>query len=141
MRQLKDPSKATGPDNIPSIVLKALCEELSLPLLILYNKSLSEGQVPSAWKTAEVVAIFKKGTRSSPCNYRPMSLTCIACKVLESLITDQIRQYFDENDLFSKCQHRFRNSRSCIIQLLEVMNNLTNFVDNNESIDIIYLDF
>ena len=136
-----DPSKATGPDNIPSIVLKALSEELSLPLLILFNKSLSEGHVPNAWKTAEVTAIFKKGERCSPSNYRPVSLTCIACKVLESLITDQIRQYFDENDFFSKCQHGFRKSRSCITQLLEVMNNLTTLIDNNEAIDIIYLDF
>ena len=136
-----DPSKASGPDNIPSFILKTFSEELSFPLLILFNKSLSEGQIPDAWKTAEVTAIFKKGERSSPGNYRPVSLTCIACKVLESCITDQIRQYFEENKFFSKCQHRFHKSRSCVTQLLEVMNDLTALIDEQEAIDIIYLDF
>ena len=56
-----DASKASGPDNIPTtIILKSLSDEISLPLLLLFNKSLSEGQVPREWKTAEVTAIFKK---------------------------------------------------------------------------------
>ena len=119
-----DASKASGPDGIPTIILKSLSEEISLPLLLIFNKSLSEGQVPSAWKSAEVTAIFKKGDRSSPGNYRPVSLTCVAGKVLESLITDQIRSYFEDNKLFTSCQHGFRKSRSCVTQLLEVMNDL-----------------
>lgn len=136
-----DASKASGPDNIPTIIFKSFSEEISLPLLLLFNKSLSEGQVPREWKTAEVTAIFKKGERNSPGNYRPVSLTCIACKVLESLITDQLRNYFEENKLFTTSQHGFRKSRSCVTQLLEVMNDLTNLNDSNVPTDIIYLDF
>ena len=37
-----------------------------------------------------MVAIFKKGTKSSPGNYRPVSLTCVICKLLESFIRDVI---------------------------------------------------
>ena len=88
-----------------------------------------------------MTAIFKKGERNSPGNYRPVSLTCIACKVLESLITDQLRNYFEENKLFTTSQHGFRKSRSCVTQLLEVMNDLTNLNDSNVPTDIIYLDF
>ena len=130
-----------GPDKIPSIILKELNEDLSLPLSIIFNKSLHAGVVPSEWKTAEVSAIFKKGNNADPGNYRPVSLTSISCKILESLITDEIRKYMEVNNLFHRCQHGFRNKRSCVTQLLEVLNDFTKMVENGDCIDIIYLDF
>ena len=75
-----DPNKAQGPDKVPARVLKELSDELSLPFCLLFNKSIEDGYVPSDWKSAEVVAIFKKGKRSDPGNYRPVSLTCISSK-------------------------------------------------------------
>ena len=60
-------------------MLKELSNELSVPLSLLFNKSIKSGKVPKDWKKAEVVAIFKKGSRSEPGNYRPVSLTCITC--------------------------------------------------------------
>ena len=136
-----NPAKAMGPDKIPSIVLKELSEELSLPLSIIFNKSLHSGIVPSEWKTAEVSAIFKKGKNSDPGNYRPVSLTSISCKLLESIITDEIRTFMETNNLFNKCQHGFRNKRSCVTQLLEVLNDFSRLVEKGECIDVIYLDF
>jgi hypothetical protein len=68
-----NPTKAQGPDNILPKVLKELSKELALPLSILFNKSLETGTIPLDWNSAEVVAIFKKGTRSDPGNYRPVS--------------------------------------------------------------------
>ena len=58
--------KAQGPDKVPPKVLMELSRELSVPLSILFNKSLKEGKIPSEWKSANVVAILKKGTKSSP---------------------------------------------------------------------------
>ena len=49
-----------------------------------------EGKIPSEWKSANVVAILKKGTQFCPGNYRPVSLTCVICKLLESFIRDVI---------------------------------------------------
>ena len=74
-------------------------------------------------------------------NYRPVSLTSITCKILESFITDAIRNYMEKNNLVSKCQHGFRQHRSCVTQLLEELNDLTTFIENQQDIDIIYLDF
>lgn len=136
-----DANKAQGPDLIPSKVLKELSEELSNPLCYLFNKSLEDGILPDDWKTAEVTAIFKKGTKSDPGNYRPVSLTCVTCKVLESLVRDSIVSYFTENNLYAECQHGFRKKRSCVTQLIEVMEDLTKLADEGHDVDIIYCDF
>ena len=136
-----DSTKVQGPDGIPPRVLKELSNELATPLCRLFNLSLETGQLPHDWKSALVTSIFKKGTRSDPGNYRPVSLTCIVCKVLESIVRDVIVTYFNDNNLYSKCQHGFRKGRSCVTQLLQVMEDLTTALDENNYVDIIYLDF
>ena len=136
-----NPNKATGPDKLPALILKELASELSTPLHIIFNKSISEGYVPGKWRTAEVTGIFKKGSKNLASNYRPVSLTCILCKVLESFIRDALLNYMEENKMFSKCQHGFRRHRSCVTQLLEVMNDLSSFEEDKIDFDILYLDF
>jgi len=136
-----DPSKAQGPDNLPGRVLKELALELSGPLCLLFNKTLETGEIPEDWKRANVIAIFKKGAKSSPGNYRPVSLTCILCKILESMVRDAIVSFFTDNKLYSNCQHGFRKKRSCMTQLLEVMDDFTQLMDDNVPFDILYLDF
>ena len=80
---------------------------------------------------ANVVAIFNKnGTRSDPGNYRPVSLTSIACKVLESLIRNVLVEYLTSSKIYSDSQHGSRQRRSCITQLLEVMEDLASLLDN-----------
>ena len=142
-KKLKDlnPDKAQGPDKIPPKVLKELSKELSEPLCYLFNLSLQTGQLPSDWKKAEVTAIFKKGSKLEPGNYRPVSLTCVLCKVMESFIRDGIVNHFKENKLYADCQHGFRQSRSCVTQLLYVMENFTQYFDEGIPIDVLYLDF
>ena len=135
------PGKARGPDQIPPRVLKELSKELAEPLTILFNKSLKNGVVPNEWKFAEVTAIFKKGNRTDPGNYRPVSLTSVCCKIMEQFIRDSIVDHMTENNLYSECQHGFRKKRSCVTQLIEVHETLTEMIDDGKSMDIIYLDF
>ena len=99
------------------------------------------GRIPLDWKKAEVTAIFKKGRKSTAGNYRPVSLTCVICKVLETIIRNAMVQHMDEYNLYSNSQHGFRKGRSCTTQLLQVMETLTQFIDEGNNIDIIYLDF
>ena len=106
--QSLNPNKAQGPDMIPPRVLKELSDELAVPLCNLFNKSLESGEIPNDWKNAVVTAIFKKGTRSEPGNYRPVSLTCVVCKLLESIIRDILVNFMSLNMLYSPCQHGFR---------------------------------
>lgn len=139
--QSLDPNKAQGPDGIPSRVLKELSNEIALPLCNIFNLSIETSRLPEDWKNAEVTAIFKKGSRSEPGNYRPVSLTSICCKVLESLVRDVIVDYFDKNNLYADCQHGFRKKRSCVTQLIEVIEDFTYLMDEGSPLDVLYLDF
>ena len=70
-----------------------------------------------------------------------MSLTSIVCKMLESIIKDNLMKHFTRNNLFATNQHGFRTGHSCVTQLLNVMEDWTNIIDSGASVDIIYLDF
>ena len=98
---------------------------------------MAEGKLPKDWKLAEIAAIFKKGNKCSTNNYRPVSVTCIVCKMLESLVRDVVQNHMEKLNLYCKCQHGFHKSRSCITQLLEVMDDFSKFIDEGVSFDVI----
>ena len=136
-----NPNKSPGPDKLYPRLLKELHSELSIPFTYLFKLSIKEGSVPQDWRDAEVTPIYKKGTKTDPGNYRPVSLTSIVCKILESFIRDTIQIHMEQNKLYSTCQHGFRRKKSCTSQLLEVMEDFTHFMDERENFDVIYLDF
>ena len=136
-----DPGKSPGPDGLHSRALKELAEEIAEPLSIIFTKSMEEGKLPRIWKDATITPIFKKGDNSNPGNYRPVSLTSIVCKVMESIIRDKIMKHLHLNDLLSECQHGFIPMRSCVTNLLEVINKWTEALDEGKPIDAVYLDF
>ena len=81
-----DVNKATGPDNISPHTLKHCADQLAIPLAKLFQKCLSSQEWPKIWKRARVVAIHKKKKRTSPENYRPVSLLSVVAKILEQII-------------------------------------------------------
>ena len=76
-----NPGKAAGPDNLTSRILKELHSEIAPILTDIFNSSLLEGAVPKDWKNANVTPVYKKGPKSKPENYRPISLTCVCCNI------------------------------------------------------------
>ena len=135
------PHSAAGPDNIPAYLLKEGAEELASPLSLLFQASLNQGKIPTAWKTADVSPIFKKGDRHKPGNYRPISLTSIICKIMEHIIHSQIIHHLDSHGLLTDKQFGFRKKHSCESQLLLTINDLAEGLRDKEQIDAILLDF
>ena len=134
-------NKSPGPDTISPRILKEGKNELVKPLSLIFNKSLQSGSVPDEWKLANVTPIFKKGSKSLPSNYRPISLTSVVCKVLETLIRNKIVSHLEENNLIKNTQHGFRNKRSCLTNLLDFFHDVLNQYDESKAVDVIYLDF
>ncbi|XP_065680569.1 uncharacterized protein LOC136094523 [Hydra vulgaris] len=88
------------------------------------------GTLPDMWKKANVMPLFKKGSKLKASNYRPVSLTSIPCKVLERIKADCIMQHLIKNNLLSKKQHGFMKSKSCTTNLLEYLDILTDAFHN-----------
>ena len=106
--------KATGPDEVHAFILRSAASQLSPILTRLYQYSLDNGQVPTDWKNAHIVPVFKKGEKHLPSNYRPVSLTSIVCKVLEHIVHSSVMNHFDRHKILTDNQHGFRAKRSCI---------------------------
>ena len=70
------PNKAAGPDELPARVLKDVSKEISGVLSMIFQQSYNVGRIPDDWSAARISAIYKKWDKSTPANYRPVSLTC-----------------------------------------------------------------
>ena len=136
-----NPCKATGPDNIPAFVLKNTAPELAPLLAELFQLSLDTQEVPEDWKKANIVPIFKKGDRSLPANYRPVSLTSIMCKILEHVVHSSVMSHFDNHSILTDAQHGFRKSRSCETQLLATTHVFSKILSDRKQVDVVLLDF
>ncbi len=89
--QSLSPHKAAGPDELQ--ILRALAPFITEPLAELFNLSLLTTEVPEDWRSATICPIFKKGDRKVTGNYRPVSLTSIVCKVMESAMKEAIMSH------------------------------------------------
>ena len=103
---------------VPPKLLKEILEQISTPLAKLFNLSLEEGIVPSEWKEANITPLFKKGSTNKPEHYRPVSLTSVVCKLLETLIRDHMVEFLVKHQLINTSQHGFLKARSCLTNLL-----------------------
>jgi hypothetical protein len=132
---------APGPDNIHPHLMKETKNEIAVPLAKIFRKSLDTCNVPVDWKRARVTPIFKKGIKTAPSNYRPVSLTSVPCKIMEGLIKDKMMDHLVENNLLNTSQHGFIPGRSCATNLVIFTDKVTKIIDEGSSADLFYLDF
>ncbi len=132
---------SSGPDGLPSILYKQLANELCYPLARIFNVIMITGCVPETWKKACVIPVHKKGPASNPKNYRPISLTCVGCKVFESAIKNVLVPFLESKKLLSENQHGFRSKHSTCLNLLESLNNWTENLDCKIDTFVAHVDF
>ena len=106
--------EAPGPDNVHPRVLMEVTEQVSEMFMDIFNSSLESGQVPEDWRVANVTPLFKKGFREELGNYRPVSLTSVVGKVLETLIKYRMRNHLNKYKLIKGRQHELTRGKSCL---------------------------
>jgi len=132
--------KSSGPDNISPKIIHDVKYVIIEPLLFIYNLSLQSGIVPTQLKIAKVLPIFKKGDRSLPCNYRPISMLSVFDKLLEKIMYKRLMTFITKHSILNKQQFGFRTGHSTTLSLIEVMDELyKNLDDGNIGIGI-FLD-
>ena len=104
-----NPHKSPGHDNVHNYVLRETAADIAPLLTHLFQQSLRTGTLSNDWKRALVTPIFKKGKRSDPKNYRPVSLTFAACKIMEHVIVSHIMKHLEFNNILSDTQFGFRS--------------------------------
>ena len=98
-------------------------------------------KIPYNWKKAQITAIYKKNDKSDPGNYRPVSLTSVIGKLMESVLRERLMSYLKKNDLLSSKQFGFINRRLTTLQFIKVLENWTYEIENRNELDVIYFDF
>ena len=135
------PNKSAGVDALPSKLLKEVASNIARPLYLIFSNTLQTGELPEDWRKSNITPIFKSGTKSEAKNYRPISLTSHVCKVLESIIKDQVVDYLTKCNLINLSQHGFLRNRSCATNLLTYVNTVGKWLDEGSAVDTVYLDF
>ncbi|KAL5257075.1 hypothetical protein ACHWQZ_G012112 [Mnemiopsis leidyi] len=134
-----DPNKAPGPDQIHGKILKNCANALCTPLTLLFQSSFYTCNIPNDWKTANVVPVYKKGSKNCVQNYRPISLTSLIMKVYEKVIAAELLKRV--NNKINPRQHGFLPLKSCESQLLPFVDQLARCLNESSRIDIVYFDF
>jgi hypothetical protein len=133
---------SSGPDGFSSFLLKHLQYNISLPLSMLYFQSYNNGCIPEMWKRAVVCPVYKgSGSKTDVENYRPISLTCVCCKVMESVVSQSLLKYLQTNNLLTVAQHGFISKRSTLTAQLSCYNRWFKSIDCDRWVDVISLDF
>jgi exonuclease III len=135
-------TKACGPDGVSGRFLCFAAPFISASVTALFNQSLNSAEIPTDWKSAIVHPVYKKGDKSLPLNYRPISLTCVLCKQLEHILVSQINRFLGAHNLLYERQHGFRSGQSCETALASLVHDWASKVDAHFiAVDAIFLDF
>ena len=134
-------NSAAGPDGLAPIICMSLKASLAYPLSLLFTAIFQNGVLPDEWKKAIVTPMFKKGKSSNSNNYRPIFLTCVCCKLFESVIKDQLLSYLTLYSLITDTQHGFLQKHSTVTNLAESLNNWTMSLEKKIPVKVLYIDF
>jgi hypothetical protein len=120
---------------------KKLAPVLAGPLSLIFTSFMSIGQMPRAWVHAFVTPVYKGGDSSDVSNYRPISLTCVASKIMERIIVTDILAYLRSHNVIDRRQHGFLSGRSTSTNLLESLNDWTLAIRDKKSVLVAYIDY
>ena len=129
-----------GYDDIKPDIVKAVIDLIKVPLVHVFNLSISSGVVPDQLKIARIVPIHKSGDSAKCKNYRPISVLSIFSKIMERIIHKRLYSFLDRYNLFQNCQFGFRKQYSSYMAVLEAYNKIVSDLDKGFHTLGIFLD-
>ena len=133
-----DPSKSPGCDGIPTRLLKEAASSLAPSLATLFNISFERCTIPQEWRDATVTPIHKKGSKTEPSNYRPISLLSVTSKVQERIVADRISKHIQPH--LPNGQSGFRPNDGTTQQLSRLIHQITEKRDAGQTVIACFFD-
>ena len=134
-------SKSSGPNSIPTKILKRFKHELSIPISILINRSFATGVFPSVLKISNVIPVYKnKGSRQEVSNYRPISLLSNIEKIYEKLMYSRLMGFLNHSNQIYSRQFGFRKSHSTINTLINIVERIRKAIDDGKFACGVFVD-
>lgn len=135
-----DRNKAAGPDHLEPFFLKLAADHVAEPLTHIFNLSLKSAKIPKVWKSAFVLLLLKGGDPTEVNNYRPISKRCIVAKILEKLISIQLKDFLEANNILCNFQSGFRKKLSTITAALQVLNDFLQALNLKKYCAALFID-
>ena len=133
-------STSKGHDELQVNTIKDCSSQLAKPLCLLFNKSIQEGIVPDDLKIAKIVPIFKSEDKKTVSNYRPISVLPAFSKIFERLVYNRLLDFINQHDILSSNQYGFRKKISTSMALLDLVDKISNSIENGDYTLGIFLD-
>ncbi len=133
-------SKATGLDSLPSRFIRDGANIICAPVTHIINLSIYHGSIPSDLKSARVVPLYKKNSKTDLGNYRPVSILSILSKVLERVVYNQLENYLHCNSLMYNLQSGFRPAYSTDTCLIHMQDHIREEYDKGNYTGMVLLD-
>jgi len=133
-------SNTITPDTFYSNTLKIFRLSIAKPLSIFIEFMFSRNYIPPEWKLAFIIPTHKKGSRSDPNNYRPITNTSIICRIMERIIHAQLTNHLVTNNFLCSSQQGFQAGRSAVSNLLECSTDWLLEINSGNNLDVVYLD-
>lgn len=137
---LKD-KNSHGCDKISNKYLKIFKYEIAAPLEIIFNKSITEGKIPDDMKHADIIPIYKNGSKHELSNFRPIALLTCLSKVLEKIIYKRLYNFWEKHKLLNDNQYGFRSNRNTIHAISIFLGNILKNLESNEYSIGLFIDF
>ena len=134
------PKLSCGPDNIPTKIMINIARAIPKVIIKLINISLNTGFIPDILKQSNIIPIHKKGIKTDPNNYRPISLLCSLSKILEKAVAIQLNDHLERNNIISNSQFGFRKGTGTSHALLFNLNKQEKYKNKNHKYCSVYID-
>ena len=134
-------SKSCSIDDFAPSIIKQNAYLLAQPIRSIFLQSISEGSFPELLKKANIIPLYKKGSKSDVNNYRPIALLNVFSKIMEKIMKKYLVDYINTNNIISQSQYGFQKGKSTQDALLKFSELIHKNLDKSNSVLSVFIDF